>query len=74
MNWRSASAEMLVTLQPVVVMTALVLSGSFMAFCASGIQMLGQLGFAISATILVDAFLIRTFMSPSIWSMRWKGA
>lgn len=73
MGWREASAEVLTTLQPVVVITAVVLAASFMAFCVSDIQMLGQLGFSVAAAILVDAFFVRTFMSPSIWSMRWKG-
>lgn len=73
MGWREASAEMLTTLQPVVVITAVVLSASFLALCMSGIQMLGQLGFSVAVAILVDAFLVRTFMSPSIWSMRWNG-
>lgn len=69
MDWRGASREMLVTLQPVVVITAAVLSASFMAFCISEIQMMEQLGFAVAVAILVDAFFIRTFVSPSIWSL-----
>ena len=74
MNWREASAEMLTTLQPVVVTTSIVLSASFLALCVSGIQMIGQLGFTVAVAILIDAFLVRTFMSPSIWSIRWKGS
>lgn len=74
MNWREASAEMLTTLQPVVVTTSIVLSASFLALCVSGIQMIGQLGFTVAVAILIDAFFVRTFMSPSIWSIRWKGS
>ena len=73
MGWREASSTMLLSLQPVLVMAALVLSGCFAVFCISGIQMLAQLGFAVALCILVDAFLVRTFVSPSIWSLKWRG-
>ncbi len=73
MGWREASSAMLLSLQPVLVMAALVLSGCFAVFCFSGIQMLSQLGFAVALCILVDAFLVRTFVSPAIWSLKWRG-
>lgn len=73
MGWREASSTMLLSLQPVIVMAALVLSGCFAVFCVSGIQLLAQIGFAVALCILVDAFLVRTFVAPSIWSLKWRG-
>ncbi len=73
MGWREASSTMLLSLQPVLVMAALVLSGCFAVFCFSDIRMLSQLGLAVVLCILVDAFFVRTFVSPAIWSLKWRG-
>ncbi len=73
MDRREASSAMLLELQPVLVVAALVLSGCFAAFCFSDNQMLSQLGFAVVLCILVDIFFVRTFVSPAIWSLKWRG-
>jgi len=68
MTWKEASSDLMTGLQPVIVMTAVILAVCFGSFFFSGIQMLSQLGFALALCVLIDAFVIRTLVSPAMWS------
>ncbi len=68
MTWKEASSDLMTGLQPVIVMTAVILAVCFGSFFFTGIQMLSQLGFALALCVLIDAFVIRTLVSPAMWS------
>ena len=57
-----------------------ILAGTFAALMALELEALFQVGFTVSLGLLVDAFLVRTFLVPSIalllgernwWPGRW---
>ncbi len=68
MTWTQASSDLMVGLQPVIGMTSIILAVCFGSYCFSGIQMLSQLGFALALCVLIDAFAVRTLVSPAMWS------
>lgn len=68
MSWREASSDLLTTLQPTIIVTSVTLAVCLGTLVFSGIQLMSQLGFALMVCILVDAFVVRTFASPALWS------
>ena len=44
----------------------LILAGTFAALMALDLEALFQVGFTVTLGLLVDAFLVRTFLVPSI--------
>ncbi len=44
----------------------LILAGTFAALMALELEALFQVGFTVSLGLLVDAFIVRTFLVPSI--------
>ena len=69
---RSATRDMLLRVQPVIVVTASILTVCFLALMSSSIQMISQLGFSLAICIAVDAFVIRTLVSPTLFSGSWR--
>lgn len=69
MGWKEASADLSISLQPVIVMTAVILAVCFGAFYFCEIQLLSQLGFSLAFGAIIDSFIIRTMVSPAIWSI-----
>ncbi len=50
----------------VITSAGLILAGTFAALMAVGLEALFQVGFTVALGLLVDAFLVRTFLVPSI--------
>ena len=69
---RSATKDMLLRVQPVIMVTASILTVCFLALTSSSIQMISQLGFSLAICIVIDAFVIRTLVSPTLFSGSWR--
>ena len=50
----------------VITSAGLILAGTFAALMALDLEALFQVGFTVSLGLLVDAFLVRTFLVPSL--------
>ena len=66
MHTRAAVIEGLQRTGAVITSAGLILAGTFAALIALPVEGIAQMGFAIALGVLVDAFLVRTFLVPGI--------
>jgi RND superfamily putative drug exporter len=66
MHTRAAVIEGLQRTGGVITSAGLILAGTFAALVALPVEGIAQMGFAIALGVLVDAFLVRTFLVPGI--------
>jgi putative drug exporter of the RND superfamily len=66
MSTRAAVIEGLQRTGGVITSAGLILAGTFAALIALPVEGIAQMGFAIALGVLVDAFLVRTFLVPGI--------
>ena len=68
-----AAARGLVLTGPVITSAGLILAGTFGALVLAPLPNLRQIGFAVTAGVLIDTFVVRSFLVPSITVLlgRW---
>ena len=71
---REATRYALARTGPVITSAGLILAGTFSALVTLPLQDLLQLGFAVAAGVLIDTFITRTLIVPSLVALigRWN--